>query len=145
MPRHLDIELVRLVNGGLEFAARDVHIRLEGSDAAVCPVVDELLCLLRAAQLVHLEKVAVGSLEIRSGDVDVRTRQAASIDFPTQIQIRIGLDTSRCAHGGHTIREIESGSRKSHLRCQQWLFAMVLAIEVWPRNIEKMVVHSHKA
>ena len=138
-----EVALMGLVDGSLQLGPANIHVRLERGDAAVGPIIDELPGLFRAAQPVHLDEVAVGALEIGSGDVEVRAGQVTGVNFMAQVEVSVGFDAAGSAHGGHAVGEIQSRSRKSHLRHQQGFFAVMLAIEVRPGDIKKMVVHAN--
>ena len=54
-----EFHLVRmgLLDCGAEFVARDVHVGLERGHAFAGPVIDEVLCIFGACELVHLGKL----------------------------------------------------------------------------------------
>src|SRR6267142_2374110 len=93
----------------------------------------------------HLEKVTLTAFQVRSGHVNMRSRQFARIDIALQIQIGIGFDAAGCAHGGDACRKIKSGRGEGHLRNDDWIVEMPLAVEIRPSYIEKMIVHSDQA
>ena len=99
MAGDLEAALVRLFDRRLKLVARDVHVGLEGSDTLVGPVVHQLARVFGAGELVHLhEQVGLRALQIRTGDIDVRSGHQAGVDHLLQVQVGVGLDASRwCA------------------------------------------------
>src|SRR6266403_4068362 len=93
----------------------------------------------------HLEKVTLAAFQVRSGDIYMWSRQFASVDIAFQIQIGIGFDAARCAHGGDACRKIKSRRGEGHLRNDDGIIEMPLAIEIRAGYIEKMIVHSNQA
>src|SRR5271155_2236 len=142
MSGDLNSTFVCRFNRGLQFGAGNVHVRFERGHAEVGPIVDHLARLVRTGQLMHLDEIAVGAFEIWPGHVDMRTGELAFIDVVLQVEISVGLDASRGAHGGHATGQIEAWRGECHLRNQYRRFGIPLAVFIWPRDVEKMVVHA---
>ena len=90
----------------------------------------------------HLDEVAVGAFEIRSGDVDVRAREMAGVNFAFEVQVGVGLDAAGRAHGGHTAGKIKTRSGERHLWDEHRFVVVPAAVEVGSRHVEKVIVHA---
>src|SRR5882762_7072738 len=145
MPRNLEAAFVRGFDGSLQLGASEIHVRLERSDAAVGPVVDKLAGLVGTAQVMHLDEGAVGSLQVRTGNVEVRADEFAFIDRSLQVQVGIGLHAAGGSKGGYAAGEIEARRGERHLRDQQRRLVIPPAVLVRAGDVEKMVVHAHDA
>ena len=104
MARDFDALLVRLVDRGLQFGARDVHVRLERRNADGCPVIDQANGVFRAAELMHLRADRARAFEIRPGNEHVRTGHAAGVDKTLDVEIGVGFETSAGTRGGDAAR-----------------------------------------
>src|SRR6267154_1632907 len=132
-------------NRGLQFSARDVHVRLERRYATLGPIVHGLARIFWTGEMRHLEKITLAAFQVRPGHINMRARQFARIDIALQVQIGVRFDAARCAHGGDACRKIKSRGGEGHLRNDDGIIEMPLAVEIRPRYIEEMIVHSIQA
>ena len=137
-----EISFMRGIDGGFQFCPRDIHVRLERRDAVVGPVVHELACFVGAAQLVHLKEIAASAFKVGPGDVDMRAGKMSGVNFALEVQVGVGFDAARGAHGGDAAGKIETRGGESHLRHKHGLVGVPATIEIGPGNIKEMVVHA---
>src|SRR5450432_168769 len=137
-----DSAFVGGVNRGLQLVARDVHVCLEGRNAAVGPEVYRVPRVLSARQVRHLYEITLRAFQIRAGHVEMRSGQLAGIDVALQVQIRVSLHAAGGAHSGHAPGQIQAWRGERHLRHQHRLLELSLAVQVGSRDVEEMVVHA---
>src|ERR1700740_1410806 len=78
---HLDSTFVRRINCRLQFRARDVHVRLKRGNSTIGPVLYRLPRVVGTGKVRHLEKVTLSALEVRTGDIEMRTGKFAGINI----------------------------------------------------------------
>src|SRR5262249_4535144 len=105
MPGYLEAALVRLADGGAQFLARAVLVGLEGRGAPLRPVCDRLPGILGTGQLADLEVGNPGSVEVGTGDVEMRSGNGAALDGALQLQLGLRLDAPGRPHGRHAVGE----------------------------------------
>src|SRR5690349_7574175 len=69
MARDFESALVRFLDDGAQFSARDVHVGFERSGAEVSPVIYELARIVGSSKRVHHGREGTNSFEIRRRDV----------------------------------------------------------------------------
>ena len=89
-----------------------------------------------------MDEVTFGAFEVGASYVEVGTRQLACVNFALEVEVGVGLHASRGAHRGDAAGEIQARSGERHLRHQERRFGLPLAIQVWSRDIEEMIVHA---
>ena len=81
MPGDLEPAPVRLLHGGRELRARDVHVRLERRRAGIGPEARHARGVRGVLQLVHLREIEPGPLEVGRGGVHPRAGLLAARDL----------------------------------------------------------------
>ena len=127
---------MRLFYRGLKFIMRDVLIGLEMTEAQVSPVVDHFPCFLRTAELVQLQNGTSGSLQVRTGQVDLRSRHLTFVDHRLDVLIQIRLHAAAGACRRDTKRKIEPRKGYAHRGIERRIAA---------GRIEEMFMHADQS
>jgi hypothetical protein len=144
MTGYLQVKGMRSLNGGPEFGAGDMHVRLEVGGAGGGPEIDEGSGVVSASQGMHLYEDVAGTLEIRRGRFDMWSDKATSVNEVTKVDVGIGLDGAGGSNCGDTVCEVHARSRKGHLREQCGTFGTG-SVGVGALEVVNVVVHADEA
>src|ERR1051326_6624408 len=106
--RDLHAVLVRLVDRRAELIAADRRVRLEPRHTLLRPVPHDAPCFFRVRDRVHRHRTVRRSLQIGTGDDDLRTNRLAIRDQRLDVHLLIRIDAARRANGRHAVREEEA-------------------------------------
>src|SRR3954462_15569483 len=87
----LELVLVSFLHRSPKFIARDVHISLKASRAFCNPVIDRTAGIVSVLQFMHLWRVCSLAFQIWTGNVHLRSRRLAGLNFFFQLQVSVGL------------------------------------------------------
>ena len=133
MSCNLSSALVRRRHRRRKFRRSNEHIRFKIVYALVEPVVHRLSRVVRPAECVHLDRETAGSFQVRSSNVNLRSRRCASIDLLLELKIRVGLKPTRGADRRHSRGKVQAWEAEPHL-----------SEDAVAHRIEHVVVHSDK-
>ena len=140
MPRDLELARVRGADGRFQLRPRDVHVRLEGGGAEVCPVFVGAPGVLGAGQLPQHGRERAGAFQIRPGDVDLRPGDLPRIDELLDLHVRLRLDRAGRADRGDAAGQVQPRKAEGHLVVEGEGSSDRLSLGRGSR-IEKVVVH----
>ena len=92
MPGDFGATLVGRIHGGRKLRRSNEHVRLEIVDPLVQPEVDSPGRVVRAGELMHLQRPTASPFEIRTGNVDLRARRLALINLLLEFEIGVGFE-----------------------------------------------------
>src|SRR5207244_13212588 len=102
--RHLQPTAVRGLDNGRKLSARVVDVGLERGDALFGPILHRLARVVRPGELVEVGRKRPDAFEIRSGNVDLRSRRETRVDQLIEREVGVRLDAAGRAQAGDAAR-----------------------------------------
>jgi hypothetical protein len=134
-----DFEAVRVsdFDDGGEFVGREVHVGFERGHALGDPIFSGTTRVVGVFEFVHLWGERAGSLEVRSGDMDLGADARAGVDGFFQFEVGVWLDAAGRSNAGDAAGQVETRETCGVLRVHRG--------RAERRGIVHVVVHADEA